>query len=239
MPRHARVMIGRVPVHIIQRGNNRGVCFYADEDYAQYLDWLQELAAKFKCQVHAYCLMTNHVHLLLTPARAEGCALLMKNLGQRYVQYVNRAYQRSGTLWEGRFRSCLLQAEDYVLACYRYIELNPVRANMVRHPREYRWSSYRSNAEGRGSRLLVTHEQYERLGRTAEARREAYRELFRAHVDQAVVEQLRAATNGGYVLGNGRFQSQIAKALGRRVVPGKAGRPRSKSRQDTEGQSAE
>jgi putative transposase len=183
--------------------------------------------------------MTNHVHLLLTPARAEGCALLMKNLGQRYVQYVNRAYQRSGTLWEGRFRSCLLQAEDYVLACYRYIELNPVRANMVRHPREYRWSSYRSNAEGRGSRLLVTHEQYERLARTDEARREAYRELFRAHEDQTVVEQLRAATNGGYVLGNGRFQSQIAKALGRRVVPGKAGRPRSKSRQDTEGQSAE
>jgi putative transposase len=134
MPRRARLSIAGIPWHIIQRGNNRSVCFFADEDYDFYLHHLKRLATKFGCAVHAYVLMTNHVHMLLTPERKDSAALLMKNLGQRYVQYVNRAYRRSGTLWEGRFRSCLTQSLDYVLACYRYIELNPVRARMVNDP---------------------------------------------------------------------------------------------------------
>ena len=143
MPRRARISMPGIPWHIIQRGNNRSACFYAEEDYRLYLDHLKEQADKYGCAVHAYVLMTNHVHLLLTPEKENSAALLMKNLGQRYVQYINRTYRRSGTLWEGRFRSCLTQTEDYVLACYRYIELNPVRANMVNHPRAYPWSSYR------------------------------------------------------------------------------------------------
>src|SRR4051812_23176241 len=142
MPRRARLSLPNIPWHIIQRGNNRAVCFAAEADYRRYLDELAELSKRFGCAVHAYALMTNHVHLLLTPDEAEGPGLLMKHLGQRYVQHVNRAYGRSGTLWEGRFRSCLTQSEDYLLACQRYIELNPVRAGMVRHPRDYRWSSY-------------------------------------------------------------------------------------------------
>ena len=182
MPRRARLSVPGIPWHIIQRGNNRSACFYADEDYRLYLQHLEELSAKFGCAIHAYALMTNHVHLLLTPTMADSAALLMKHLGQRYVQYVNRTYQRSGTLWEGRFRSCLAQAEDYVLACYRYIELNPVRADMVRHPREYRWSSYRANAEGRANSLIQPHDLYKRLGRSADSRREAYRGLFKAHI---------------------------------------------------------
>jgi len=179
--------------------------------------------------------MTNHVHLLLTPQQADGCALLMKHLGQRYVQHVNRTYRRSGTLWEGRFRSCLAQSERYVLACYRYIELNPHRAGMSSHPRQYRWSSYRINAEGKASHLIEPHEQYTRLGRSLEARREAYRALFREVLDEAVVNEIRAATNGGFVLGAAHFQKEIAAMLGRRVTPGQAGRP---PRKDTERASA-
>ena len=225
MPRRARLSVPGIPWHIIQRGNNRTACFYADEDYRFYLELLEELSGKFGCTVHAYVLMTNHVHLLLTPEKEESAALLMKHLGQRYVQYVNRTYRRSGTLWEGRFRSCLAQAEDYVLACYRYIELNPVRADMVRHPREYRWSSYRANAEGRSNKLIQPHDMYKRLGRSVGSRREAYRGLFKAHMDDGMMDNIRAATNGNYVLGTARFQEQIGQMLGRRVTKGRAGRP--------------
>jgi len=140
MPRRARLAVAGIPWHIIQRGNNRSACFYSDQDYLRYLDTLKEQAVKYGCQIHAYVLMINHVHLLLTPEKEQSASLFMKHLGQRYVQYINRTYKRSGTLWEGRFRSCLTQSEDYVLACYRYIELNPVRANMVGHPRNYPWS---------------------------------------------------------------------------------------------------
>ena len=225
MPRRARLSVTGIPWHIIQRGNKRATCFYADEDYRLYLEYLEELSTKFGCAVHAYVLMTNHVHLLLTPETQDSAALLMKHLGQRYVQYINRTYRRSGTLWEGRFRSCLTQTEDYVLACYRYIELNPVRADMVRHPREYRWSSYRTNAEGRSSTLIQAHDMYKRLGRSSDSRREAYRGLFKAHTDDRMLDSIRTATNGNYVLGTTRFQEEIAQMLGRRVVKGKAGRP--------------
>lgn len=225
MPRRARLSVPGIPWHIIQRGHNRSACFYAEEDRLRYLQLLKELAAKFDCAIHAFVLMTNHVHLLMTPEQEDSAALLMKHLGQRYVQYINRTYRRSGTLWEGRFRSCLTQTEDYVLACYRYIELNPVRAGMVRHPREYRWSSYRVNAEGRSSKLIQPHDMYKRLGRNADGRREAYRGLFKAQIDEGVLEDIRSATNGNYVLGTTRFQEEIGRMLGRRVTQGKAGRP--------------
>lgn len=131
MPRRARLTLPNVPMHVIQRGNNRQACFFADEDYRFYLEWLKEYAAKSKCRIHAYVLMTNHVHLLVSSDSGNGIGALMKALGQRYVQYVNRTYGRSGSLWEGRFRSCLTQEESYLLSCQRYIELNPVRAGVV------------------------------------------------------------------------------------------------------------
>jgi REP-associated tyrosine transposase len=139
---------------------------------------------------------------------------------------VNRGYRRSGTLWEGRFRSCLTQSEDYVLACYRYIELNPVRAGMVRQPREYRWSSCGANGLGRADRLVTPHEQYRRLGRNEEQRREAYRELFKVHLDPELLSEIRQATNGNFALGGRKFQAKIEAAVGRRAVRGVAGRPR-------------
>ena len=153
----------------------------------------------------------------------------MKALGQRYVQYVNRTYRRSGTLWEGRFRSCLTQEESYLLSCMRYIELNPVRAGMVAHPGEYRWSSYRANAQGEEEPLISSHPLYVSLGAEADFRAAAYRELFRHELDPGLVDEIRKATNGNYgnfALGDSRFSVEIEAALGRRAVPGRSGRPR-------------
>ena len=235
MPRRPRVALAGVPVHLLQRGHNRHACFFADEDYALYLAHLAELSAKFGCAVHAFALMTNHVHLLLTPREAEAASLLIKHLGQRYVQYVNRAYRRSGTLWEGRFRSCVAQEEGYVLACQRYIELNPVRADMVTHPRHYRWSSYRTNAEGKASALLTPHAQYLALGQTDASRREAYRLLFRSELDPEVVKEIRDATNGNFALGEQGFKKQVEAMLGRRVTRGQRGRPRGSQVEESSG----
>ena len=226
MPRRGRLAVPGIPWHIIQRGNNRSACFYTEADYHRYLLTLTEQADKHGCAVHAYVLMTNHVHLLLTPEREDSAALLMKHLGQRYVQYVNRTYRRSGTLWEGRYRSCLVQTEQYVLRCYRYIELNPVRANMVSHPRHYRWSSYRANAEGLADPLLTAHAEYSRLGGSRHRAVDVYRALFDEHMEDAQVQIIRRATNGNYALGDVRFQREMAKLLNRRVTPGNSGRPR-------------
>jgi len=226
MPRRPRVIVPNTPQHIIQRGNNRQACFYADEDYQFYLEWLKEYADKTECHINAYVLMTNHVHLLVSTKKAEALGALMKALGQRYTQYVNKMYKRSGTLWEGRYKSCPIQAETYLLACQRYIELNPVRANMVGHPAEYKWSSYATNAQGDKNLIIQPHAIYKALGLDAASRRAAYRELFRYSLDIGVVDEIRKATNGNYVLGNSKFAEQIASALGRRVIAGKSGRPK-------------
>lgn len=228
MPRRARLLLPGVPLHVIQRGNNRQACFFADEDYRFYLEWLAHYAKQAGCRIHAYVLMTNHVHLLCSAARRDGVGALMKALGQRYVQYVNRTYRRSGTLWEGRFRSCLVQEEDYLLACHRYIELNPVRAGMVEHPAEYAWSSYRANAQGEGNERVSPHPLYLALGESAEQRQARYRELFRHELEPGLVGAIRSATNGNYVLGNERFAEEVAAMLGRRTVKGRAGRPTGK-----------
>ena len=225
MPRRARLVVPNIPLHIIQRGNNRQACFYNDDDYLFYLDSLLEYSQKTDCTIHGYVLMTNHVHLLLTPRDKESVGHLMKRLGQRYVQYINRTYQRSGTLWEGRFRSCIAQEDRYLLHCQRYIELNPVRAKMVDHPADYQWSSYRTNAQGERNKLLSPHFMYEKLGLTDATRQENYRELFRYDLEPGLVDEIRKATNGNFVLGNDRFKEEISKTLGRRVIPGKAGRP--------------
>jgi putative transposase len=226
MPRRPRIIVPNTPQHVIQRGNNRQACFYADEDYQFYLEWLKDYADKTECRIHAYVLMTNHVHLLVSTDRAEALGALMKALGQRYTQYVNKVYRRSGTLWEGRYKSCPIQAETYLLACQRYIELNPVRAAMVKHPAEYKWSSYAANAQGDANLIIQAHGVYMAIGLNASSRQEAYRELFRYSLDIGIVDEIRKATNGNYVLGSSKFAEQIAEALGRRVLAGKAGRPK-------------
>lgn len=229
MPRRPRLILPEVPLHLIQRGNNREICFVSDDDCRFYLEWLGEYSVRAGCSIHAYVLMNNHVHLLVTPKTADAVGTLMKRLGQRYVQYFNRTWRRSGTLWEGRFRSCMAQDDAYVLGCYRYIELNPVRAGMVKHPGEYRWSSYAANAQGAQSSLLTAHPDYRGLGHDDSARQQAYRELFRYQLDPGLVDEIRDATNGNYALGDDRFHRQIENALQRRATRGRPGRPRRKS----------
>lgn len=219
-------MLSGIPVHVIQRGNNRQRCFYQAQDRDFYLFHLARLAGKAGCVLHAFCLMTNHVHLLLTANSVEGCGNLMKDLGQLHTQYVNRNYGRTGSLWEGRFRSCLVQAEDYLLACYRYIEMNPVRGSLVSYPAQHPWSSYGANAEGLESALVTPHDEYLRLGSSCLERAERYRELIAETLDAQRVDEIRTATNGNFALGGKAFSQQVSAALGRRAERGSPGRPR-------------
>ena len=201
MPRLVRAVQPGVALHVGQRGKNRNACFFADSDRPPYLPLLPDSAQASGCQVHAYCLMTNHVHLLLTPGGREACAQMMKRLSQQYVQYVNRVYGRTGTLWEGRFRSSVVASEHYALACHRYIERNPVRARLVERPADYPWSSYRSNAEGREDSLLTPHAAYLALGADRERALRAYRQLVEAYVHSPAEDDIRSATRTGCPIG--------------------------------------
>lgn len=226
MPRRPRTHLDNVPLHIVQRGHNRDACFFGDDDYHAYRHWLGEALRETGCRLHAWVLMTNHVHLLLTPTHAEAVPKLLISLGRRYVQHVNRTYDRTGTLWDSRYKSSLIDAETYLLACMRYIELNPVRAGMVSDPAHYRWSSYRQNGLGQSDPLLSPHPVYEALAIDAEERRSAYRALFRAQLDDAAIADIRLALNQSQPLGGSRFHEQIARTTGegRRAKP--RGRPR-------------
>jgi putative transposase len=219
MARLGRYFIPDQPLHVIQRGNDRKAVFFADDDFTYYRDWLIAAAEANGLAVHAYVLMTNHVHLLATPTTAESLPRTMQSLGRRYVRYINTRHHRTGTLWEGRYRAAPIDTEEYFIACCRYIELNPVRARMVEHPRQYRWSSYRAHAEGKDDTLAAFHPVWRRLGRSVEARQDAYRDLIREKLDTDFVDTLRAATNGGWALGGEDFRAQIADAAQRRAEP--------------------
>ena len=225
MARLPRFFAPGIPLHVIQRGNNRQKLFSQITDYQVYLDWLKEAAQSHGCAIHAYVLMTNHVHFLVTPTHEDSLPKTFQSLGRRYVQYFNKTYERTGTLWEGRYRATLIESEAYLLTCCRYIELNPVRAGMVRHPREYRWSSYQYHAEGKANPLLKAHSIYQQLGGTAEARQQAYRALFRHHLSGETLDTIREATNKAWVLGSDKFKNRLAKKLDRRVAPLPRGRP--------------
>jgi len=232
MPRHARLRIAGLPLHIMQRGNNRGGCFFEERDYVLYLGLLEELGCLFRCALHAYVLMTNHVHLLLTPQDIDGASHLMKHVGQRYAQHVNRNYGRTGSLWEGRFRSSLVDSDTYLMRCYRYIESNPVRAGMVTHPGQYPWSSYSANAEGRQCALVQPHRNFLALGHGSEERLERYRALIHEPLTPTQLQEIRDAANGGFALGSQAFVDDLQRQLNQRATRGFPGRP-SKNRGQT------
>jgi putative transposase len=213
MPRGPRLIVPDIAVHIVQRGHDRRDCFRHDTDYLVYLANLKELAGGVGCAVHAYCLMTNHIHMLVTPESTDSCARLMRNLGQRYVQYFNRRYERRGTLWEGRFWSCLVDSASYVAGCYRYIERNPVRAGMVGSPAAYRWSSYPGNAGLASNQLLVPHPEYLALSADDGSRQRAYREMVAQEDDPVFLAAIREATSGGF--------GMVSEAL-KRTLPANA-----------------
>ncbi|MGF1643407.1 MAG: transposase [Thiotrichales bacterium] len=232
MPRRPRIHLDGVPLHIVQRGHNREPCFFGEEDYQAYLHWLGDALKREQCALHAYVLMTNHVHLLITPERAESVPRLMIALGRRYVQYINTTYRRTGTLWDSRYKSSVIQAETYLLACQRYIELNPVRAGMVDDPAHYRRSSYRHNALGQANGYLTPHPLYLAIASDAQERLVAYRALFRSQLDREAIDDIRLALNQSQPLGDSRFYAKIEAVTGQRREPKPRGRPR-KAREDS------
>jgi putative transposase len=203
--------------HVIQRGNNREACFFQDADYAFYLQKLKEASDKYNVRVHAFVLMTNHVHLLVSPTDETGVARMMQSLGRSYVRYINITYKRTGTLWEGRYKSSIVGGERYFLAVSRYIEMNPLRAKMVGVLGEYPWSSYRHNAMGIETGLVGEHKYYRLLGKTKASRLVAYRALFDKAMPVSVIQEIRLCANKEWALGDDRFKEQIEKVIRRKV----------------------
>jgi putative transposase len=225
MSRGPRLIVPQIALHIVQRGHNRRDCFQQETDYLVYLSILRELTARTGCALHAYCLMTNHIHLLLTPSTEVSCALLMRNLGQRYVQYFNRRYERSGTLWEGRYKSSLVDSARYTIACYRYVERNPVRARMVPSPLAYPWSSYGGNAGRASNQLLTPHPEYLALASNGEVRNKAYEALLAEEDEPAFLAAIRDATNGGFALIGDDVKAALPAEVQRRLTRRSPGPP--------------
>ncbi|MGC9385838.1 MAG: transposase [Hydrogenovibrio sp.] len=218
MPRLERITPVGVPVHVIQRGNNRQVIFADESDFKVFASWLKTYSERFGVAVHAWCFMTNHVHLLCT-CLSENNAIskMMQTLGRQYVHYFNKKYERTGTLWEGRYRSCIVDEETYFFELYRYIELNPVRAGMVEAPDQYSWSSYPVNALGKESDLCTPHPQYLALGNSAKIRQANYRSLFQELLEEPLIEEIRQMTNKSLAIGSERFKLEIETLTNRRV----------------------
>ena len=218
MARLPRVCLPGIPLHLIQRGNNRQPCFTSEHDFTIYTACLQEYAAKYQVDIHAWVFMTNHVHLLVTPTTPSGVSKMMQLVGQRYVRYFNDTHQRTGTLWEGRFRSCVVDAENYLLTCQRYIELNPVRAGMVDSPADYKWSSYHANALGKSIKMYTPHPVYLSLAYDKHTRIQTYQDLFRTGININESTMIRQATNKGLAIGSKRFAREIERLTGLRVT---------------------
>ena len=220
--------------NVIQRGNNRQPIFGSGEDYEFYLKILLAAARKHECQIHAYVLMTNHVHFLVSPTRIEGLGKMMQMLGRYYVQYFNKKYQRTGTLWEGRYKASLINSEQYLFTCMRYIELNPLRARMVEESGEYPWSSYHHNALGKEDPLIQPHLEYYKLGATTDDQQKGYQALFEIPLEDGMLREVREATNKCWVLGDSKFKHSVTQELDRRVEPSpKGGDRKSKKYRET------
>jgi putative transposase len=225
MARLPRLTLPGYPHHVIQRGNNRQPIFARTADYQRLLDLLDDNARQFEVAIHAYVLMSNHFHLLVTPQSSDGLPQMMQAVGRRYVRYFNDSQQRSGTLWEGRYRSTLIQTDRYLLACMAYIDLNPTRANMVAQPEDYVWSSFGHYAGRRNDRLITPHALYWGLGNTPFAREAAYAEMVQAGIQADQQRALTDATLSGWALGDAKFIAGLKVQTPRRLSKGKAGRP--------------
>ena len=225
MARLARFGLADLPQHVIQRGHNGQAIFARATDYQLLLDLLQEYSRSFNVSVHSYVLMPNHFHLLLTPQSAEGVSQMLQALGRRYVRHFNSSQGRSGTLWDGRYRSTVLQAERYVLPCMAYIDLNPVRAGLAAAAADYAWSSHRHYLGHQGDRLVTPHALYWGLGNTPFSREAAYAELVQGGVAAPLQAALTEATRKGWALGDADFLQALQQQTDRRVSKGRVGRP--------------
>ncbi|MDQ7089501.1 MAG: transposase [Methylococcales bacterium] len=225
MPRKPRISPIGIPQHVIVRGNNRQVCFTNENDMTFYLNCLKNYSKKHDLQIHAWVLMTNHIHLLCTPMKKNSVSKTMQDVGRLYVCYFNRTYHRTGTLWEGRYKSSLVQSDYYLLAVYRYIELNPLRASMVNDPADYAFSSYQINALGKPSDLCTPHSEYLSLGDNDKKRQKKYKLLFKQRLDNKLINDIRKITNKGMAIGNDNFIAQIKVLTGHNLVCVNRGRP--------------
>lgn len=227
MPRTARIVLPYIPQHIVQRGHNRQAVFAADADYNYYLENLIGFKRAFDCKIYAYCLMTNHVHLVVDPGKNPGSlSRLMKRVAGRQTRYVNKLEKRTGSLWEGRFKSSMIATEEYLPACCRYIELNPLRAGMVTDPGAYRWSSYGAKALGRNDAVVDFHPCYLALGENAGVRQQAYAEYVHGTVPEDEIKLLREALQRGQLSGGDRFRAEMERKHGIRLSNKRPGRPR-------------
>lgn len=217
MARKPRLVIAGYPMHVVLRGNNRQAIFFSEADYQTYLDCIADALEKYLVDVHAYVLMTNHVHLLLTPYETQALSRFIQAIGRRYVRYVNSVYKRTGTLWEGRYKSAVIDSVGYLLTCYRYVEMNPVRARMVKRPDDYRWSSFNRNALGVDNELIKSHQQYDLLGTTDKQRQENYLSFFNQQLTEDDITEIRHGTLKKSAIGNERFKNEIEKVLGRKL----------------------
>ena len=234
MPRHARLRIAGLPLHVVQRGNNRARCFQTEGDLGLYLGLLNQFAGPLGIDLHAYVLMPNHVHLLLSQADPFAVSHFMKQVGQRYAQYCNRIYKRSGAFWEGRFHSSIVDTDYYLLLCHRYIELNPVRGGLCGSPERYPWSSFATNGLGAPSLFLKPHDQYWALGSDDLSRREAYVQLFEGGISEPELAAIRGSISSGYALGSVGFIDRLEKQIGQRARFGRPGKPREQRAQPTQ-----
>ena len=225
MPRKPRFFLPDLPAHIVQRGHSREPVFFEKEDYRAYLNWLKEASERYECAIHAYVLMTNHIHILATPKARNSISMLMQYIGRHYVPYINYTYGTSGSIWEGRYKSNIIHDEAYLLTCMRYIELNPVRAAMVKNPGAYQWSSYQANALGKDDELVTPHPLYQALGRNKSQRLAAYKALFKAHIDNEELGVIRASWQTGTPLGNDYFKQKVEDKLKCKVGQARRGRP--------------
>ena len=215
MARRRRIGIKGITQHVIQRGNNRKNCFVSSKDFIAYVGWLKMYSVKFSVDIHAWALMTNHVHLLCTASQNNhGVSQLMQSLGRMYVRYFNHKYERTGTLWEGRFKSSMVDDAEYLFTLYKYIELNPVRANIVKHPWDYQWSSYHINALGKESLLCKPHDLYLQLGATKLERLRAYQALFIEEITESDIDAINMCVDRELVFGGEKFQIEIESLLG-------------------------
>ena len=232
MARQPRVYVDGLPAHVTLRGVDRQDIFFADGDRTRFLTFLKEGSERHGLAIHAYVLMSNHVHMLATPSARSSLPKVIQYLGRRYVAYFNRRNERTGTLWEGRYRSGPVDTGMYLMACYRYIELNPVRAGIVSDPRAYHWSSFAANGLGRPDALLTAHPEYLALGSTEVQRCDAYRSLFEGAIEPEILEMIRACSHRGWPVGDDTFRAALEWETGAQAAPRRRGRKARKKEAD-------
>jgi putative transposase len=227
MPRVARDIIPDIPYHIIHRGNNRQKIFFSEGDYSYFLSLMNEAKKKHYCKIYSYVLMPNHIHFLLEPSQhSENLAKFVKLIAQKYAQYINASHKRTGTLWEGRFKSSPVSKDNYLSACNRYIELNPVRAKIIKDPKDYKWSSYRLKTGQNDTYLLLDRDPlYIDMGKDDAQRQANYKKWIMESIPQGEWDFIRKAANKGTVFGNIQFKEKLEKLLGRRLDIRDRGRP--------------